>query len=154
MMAPLQNNDRYIGQLLIKDGVITATDLEKGLEEQKRNASSHLCTNLVRLGFASEEKIFSILSLQIGVPFVNLKEVKIDPAILNLMPAKLAMAFQCLPLKRVDDVIYIAMADPLNTKAIKEIKSYLGVSKLKIFLAGDMDVLEAIKSHYGLKVFS
>jgi type IV pilus assembly protein PilB len=153
-MAPLQNNDRYIGQLLIKDGVITATDLEKGLQEQKRNAPSHLCTNLVRLGFASEEKIFSILSLQIGVPFVNLKEVKIDPVILNLMPARLAMTFRCLPLRRVGDVIYIAMSDPLNTKAIKEIKSYLGVSKLKIFLAGDMDVQETIKSHYGLKLFS
>ena len=150
-MIPLQNNDRYIGQLLVKDGIITTDDLEKGLQEQKRNAF-HLCTNLVRLGFASEERIFSILSLQIGVPFVSLKEVKVDPRALNLMPANFAKAFGCLPLKRIEDVVYLAMSDPLNAGAVEEIRAYLGVPKLKVFLAGDMDIDEAIKSHYNIKI--
>ena len=61
-MAAIQNNDQYIGQLLIRDGVITARELDRGLEEQRKNRD-FLCSNLVRLGFATEEKIFSFQPL-------------------------------------------------------------------------------------------
>jgi hypothetical protein len=148
-MTALQNNDLYIGELLIRDGVIRQEDLDRGLTEQKKSRD-FLCSTLVRLGFASEEKIFSILSLQIGVPFFNLKEAKIDPLILNRVPGNFALACRFVPLKTVDDVLYIAMADPMNTGAIDEIKSYLGIEKVKIFLSGDNDIRQTIKTFYGI----
>ncbi|MBI5873326.1 MAG: hypothetical protein HZB36_04195 [Candidatus Omnitrophica bacterium] len=148
-MTALQNNDLYIGELLIRDGIIRQEDLDRGLTEQKKSRD-FLCSTLVRLGFASEEKIFSILSLQIGVPFFNLKEAKIDPLILNRVPGNFALACRFVPLKAVDDVLYIAMADPMNTGAIDEIKSYLGIEKVKIFLSGDDDIRQTIKTFYGI----
>ena len=81
-MTALQNNDQYVGELLVRDGIISSEDLRRGLEEQKIN-KDFLCSTLVKLGFASEEKIFSILSLQIGVPYLNLKDFKIEPAALK-----------------------------------------------------------------------
>jgi len=147
-MTAIQNNDQYIGQLLVRDGLITPADLERGLNEQKR-AREFLCTTLVRLGLASEEKIFSILSLQIGIPFLSLKGVKIDPVILNRVPGSFALACKCVPLKIVDSCYYVAMSDPLNSEAVNEIKSYLGASELRIFLSGDNEIRDTIKTYYG-----
>ncbi len=148
-MSALQNNDRYIGQLLLKDGIITQQDLSRGLEEQKKSRN-HLCEVLVRLGVASEEKVFSILSLQIGVPYVSLKDFQVDATALRRMPGKLAKAFKCLPLRISGDVAYLAMSDPLDNQASEEIRSYLSVSKLKIFLAGDQDIELALHKYYDL----
>lgn len=145
-MAAIQNNDAYIGQLLVNEGVINQDDLIRGLEEQiKRH--DYLCSTLVRMGFASEERIFSILSLQIGVPFLNLKEAQLDLSALRRMPGKLARAFKCLVLRVVDDVAYLAMSDPLNAQSVQEIRAYLGVSKVKIFLAGDQDISSVLEKH-------
>jgi hypothetical protein len=148
-MTVLQNNDSYIGQLLIRDGMITTDELLRGLDEQKKN-KDFLCSNLVRLGFASEEKIFSILSLQMGVPYVNLKDIKVDPMALTRIPGSLALALRCLPLKFVENIFYVTMTDPLNARAVEEIKAYLGIQKVKIFLSGETDIREAIKKYYGL----
>ena len=146
---PIQNNDQYIGQILLEDGVITTEDLKRGLIEQKKNRD-FLCTTLVKLGFASEEKIFSLLSLQLGVPYLNLKDVQVDTAVVNRIPGSLALACKCLPLKVIEDVFFIAMTDPLNTQTVDEIKGYVGVEKFKIFLAGDNDLRDSIKKYYGL----
>lgn len=148
-MTALQNNDQYVGQLLIRDGVIKEDELERGLIEQRKERG-FLCSHLVRLGFASEEKIFSILSLQIGVPFITIRDMSIDPLMLSRIPANFALACQCLPLKMIDDVFFIAMADPLNTTAVEEIKAYLGVEKLKVFLVGEQDLRENIRKYYGV----
>ena len=148
-MMPIQNNDQYIGQILLEDGVITTEDLKRGLIEQKKNRD-FLCTTLVKLGFASEEKIFSLLSLQLGVPYLNLKDVQVDTAVVNRIPGSLALACKCLPLKVIEDVFFIAMTDPLNTQTVDEIKGYVGVEKFKIFLAGDNDLRDSIKKYYGL----
>ena len=37
-MSAIQNNDQYIGQLLIRDGIITSQELDRGLDEQIRNS--------------------------------------------------------------------------------------------------------------------
>jgi type IV pilus assembly protein PilB len=148
-VSAIQNNDRYIGDLLVKDGVITDGDLERGLEEQKKSRD-FLCTTLVRLGLASEEKIFSILSLQIGVPYLSLKELAIDPFIVNRLPGRLAASCRCLPVKEAGGTMYVAMADPLNSQVIDEVRSYLGVERIKVFLAGDNDLKLAHQKYYNL----
>jgi type IV pilus assembly protein PilB len=148
-MTPLQNNDTYIGQLLVRDRIITNDDLNLGLQEQKKNRDL-LCNTLVRLGLASEEKIFSILSLQIGVPYLNLKDFAMDPSLLHFIPGNLALACQCVPLKKTEDTLYVAMGDPMNATAIEEIKAYCGIDKLKIFLAGNNELRGVIKKYYGL----
>jgi MSHA biogenesis protein MshE len=129
------------------EGMINQNDLIRGLEEQKKR-HDYLCSTLVKMGFASEEKVFSILSLQIGVPFLNLKEAQVDTASLGRMPGKLARAFKCLLLRVTDDVAYLAMSDPLNTQTTDEIRTYLGVPKVKIFLAGDQDIASALHKYY------
>lgn len=143
----LQQNDAYIGELLVRDGIITHQDLDRGLVEQKKNRE-YLCATLVRLGLATEEKVFSILSLQLGVPYINLKDFKSDPLVIRRMPENLSRAFRCLLLRVMDDTAYVAMTDPLNPQSVREIQDYLGVHKLRLFLAGDADLNNALQKAY------
>ena len=145
----IQQNDAYIGQLLIKDGLITQDDLDRGLEEQKRG-KDYLCSTLVRLGFASEERVFSILSLQIGVPFLLLRDCPIEPSVLNAVPGNFAAACRFMPLKSEGDQLYVATPDPLNNRALEEIRAYLGFQDLRVFLSGENDVRETIRKYYGV----
>jgi len=149
MTMSIQENDTYIGQLLLKDGLIDREDLRRGLEEQKKKRE-FLCATLVRMGFASEEKVFSILSLQIGVPFLLLRDCPIDPAVLNAVPGNFAAACNFMPLKSEGDQLFLATADPMNGRALEEIRTYLGFNRLKVFLAGDNDVRQTIRKYYGV----
>ncbi|MDD5018808.1 MAG: hypothetical protein PHH75_01495 [Candidatus Omnitrophica bacterium] len=148
-MSPIQANDLYIGELLLRDGVITTEDLHKGLEEQKRDRSP-LCSTLVKMGMASEEKIFSILSLQIGIPYLSLKDLCVDPLIVSRLPGRLALSCRCLPFRCVGTAIYVAMADPLNTQVVDEVRNYLGAERIKLFLIGDNDLKDALQKYYNL----
>jgi type IV pilus assembly protein PilB len=102
------------------------------------------------LGLASEEKIFSILSLQIGVPYLSLKELAIDPFVVNRLSGRLAVSCRCLPVKEAGETMYVAMADPLNSQVIDEIRSYLGIERIKVFLTGDNDLKSALQKYYNL----
>lgn len=148
-MAALQNDDAYIGQLLLKDGIITSQELERGLLEQKKD-NDFLCSTIVRLGFASEEKIYSMLSLQIGVPFLSLENISIDSDILEKIPGSFALASLCLPLKMTGHIFYVVMADPLNVEVVDEIKTCVGTSDVRIFLSGENAIRRAIKRYYGI----
>lgn len=148
-MSTLQKDDTYIGQLLIREGVINQDDLNRGLSEQKEN-KGFLCSTLVKLGMASEERIYSILSLQIGVPYLSLQNCPIDPLAVNRLPGKLSEACGCLVFKAVEDTYYVAMADPLNTQAIEEVKGYLGTHRLKVFLTGENELQSILRKFFTL----
>lgn len=148
-MSTLQKNDNYIGQLLIREGVINQDDLIRGLKQQEESRD-FLCSTLVKLGMASEERIYSILSLQIGIPYLSLQNCPIDPLVVNCLPGKLSQACGCLVFKMMDDTYYVAMSDPLNTQAIEEVKGYLGTRHLKVFLTGDNELQSALRKFFTL----
>jgi type IV pilus assembly protein PilB len=61
-------DETFVGKILVEKGIITREQLEAGLLEQKK-CGELICEILVRLGFASQNKIFEILSEQIGVTY-------------------------------------------------------------------------------------
>jgi len=72
-----------IGELLLKEERITAAQLEEALEHQKSNGGK-LGYNLVKIGFAKDEEIASLLSRQYGVPSINLSQFEIDAGVIKL----------------------------------------------------------------------
>lgn len=59
-----------IGQILIEEGVISADQLEKGLMERQKTGD-FLCTTLVKLGFASEERVFRFWRVSLIYPMLS-----------------------------------------------------------------------------------
>jgi len=141
-------NSILIGQLLIDEGIITPEQLDTGLKEQK-NTGNFICTILVKLGFAPEEKIFSMLSHQLNIPYVKLKDKDIDHLIIQKVPAKFASHYKIIPIEFKDNVLLIAMSDPLDIRTLDDIRLLLNL-EVKAVLASEWEILEAIRKYYGV----
>lgn len=143
-----EREERFIGQLLVNSGVISPEDLEKALVEHKRTGE-FLATTIVKLKLASEEAVFSILGEQIGVPYINLKKIEPDPGALEKVPARFALHYRIFPVKLYDNILEIAISDPLNIQALDDIRLLLNL-EVKPYLAYEETIMEMIRKYYGL----
>jgi type II secretion system protein E len=137
-----------IGQLLIEEGVITPEQLEAGLKEQKKTGD-FICQALIKLGFVSEERVLSVLSGKLNIPYIKLKDKDIDPLIIQKVPAKFASHYKIIPVDFKDNSLVIAMTDPLDIRTLDDIRLLLGI-EVKGVLAGESGIQEAIRKYYGV----
>jgi type IV pilus assembly protein PilB len=135
-----------LGQLLIASSIISEDQLKQALNAQRREGG-RLGTNLVKLGFISEEKLVAFLSKQYGVPAINLAEYKIDSAILKLIPADMAKKYLIMPIARVGATLTIAMADPSNVFAIDDVKFMTGYN-VEVVVSSESAIISAIAGCY------
>lgn len=115
-----------LGQMLVKAGVITHEQLESALNAQ-RDQGGRLGLNLVRMNLINEEDLNSYLSRQIRIEAINIDKMKIEPDVLQLIPAKLAIRYEVIPVERVGKTLVVAMADPHNLFTIDDLRFSLGM---------------------------
>ncbi len=135
-----------LGDILVRDGLITADQLKRALGEQ-RNSGMRLGYTLVKLGFIEETEITKMLARQYRMPAVDLSRFEVDPKILKLISSDIANKYTVLPLKREGRTLTIAIADPNNVAAIEDIKF---ITRCDIFpvIAGDYTLRNAIDRYY------
>jgi type IV pilus assembly protein PilB len=136
-----------LGDLLVKEKVITPEQLEQATKLQK-DSHSRLASALVKLGFLSDEDVTNFLSRQYGVPAINLSYFEIDPAVVKLIPYETAKRYQILPLSRVGASLTIAMVDPTNVFAMDDIKFMTGFN-IEPVVASESSIVEGIDKAYG-----
>ncbi len=137
-----------LGQLLIKSNVITQEQLEIALREQKQ--TELLGETLMRLGFVDEEDmILPLLAEQIGVDYVNLKKLLINPEAVKRIPAKVAYYYKIMPVEFKDNVLTIALRNPLDIQVIDGV-AQASSSKVKIILASEKDIRDSLRKYYGV----
>ncbi len=135
-----------LGDILVRDGLITADQLKRALAEQ-RSSGMRLGYTLVKLGFIEETEITKMLARQYRMPAVDLSRFEVDPKILKLISSDIANKYTVLPLKREGRTLTIAIADPNNVAAIEDIKF---ITRCDIFpvIAGDYTLRNAIDRYY------
>src|SRR5262244_331525 len=136
-----------LGDLLVKEKVITPEQLEQATKVQKET-HVRLASALVKLGFLSDEDVTNFLSRQYGVPAINLSYFEIDPAVVKLIPYETAKRYQILPLSRVGASLTIAMVDPTNVFAMDDIKFMTGFN-IEPVVASESAIMEGIEKAYG-----
>lgn len=137
-----------IGQILLSEGVITPEQLDIGLKEQQKTGN-FICATLVNLGFASEEKIFNILSRHLNIPYVKLKDIEIEPLIIQKVAAKFSSHYKIIPVDFKDGNLIIAMVNPLDVRILDDLRLLLGIP-VKGVLASEAEITEAIRKYYGV----
>jgi len=136
-----------LGEILIKESLITSEQLRQALEHQK-SSGGRLGTCLMKLGFISEDEITGVLSRQYGVPSINLKFYEVDASVIKLIPHDTAVRYQIVPLSRVGSTLTIAMTDPTNVFAMDDIKFMTGFN-VEPVVASETAIAEAISKFYG-----
>jgi len=122
MAEPIKK--KRFGDILIDGGLITATQLQQALD-YGREREIKLGEALLSLGFVTELAVAKTLSKQLVIPYVDLNNVVIDPAISNTIPESMARQFKLIAIGTRPGEILVAFADPLNIFAIDEISRHL-----------------------------
>jgi type IV pilus assembly protein PilB len=136
-----------LGEILIRENIITPQQLKEVLEYQRLNGG-RLGYNLVKLGLVSEEVLTAALSRQYGVPAVNLSSIEIDDSVVRLIPREVAQRYCVLPISRIGTTLTLAMADPTNVYAMDDIKFVTGFT-IEPVVASEVSVMKAIDRSYG-----
>ena len=145
MAAPAASSER-LGDLLVREGLITREQLDKALQEQ-RQSGTRVGYNLVKLGFIQETELTKMLARQYKMPAVDLSKFEVDPRIAKLIPGDLAIKHLVLPLKRDGRTLTVAMADPTNLGVLDDLKF---ITRYDIFpvIGGEFTLKSAIEKLY------
>ncbi len=135
-----------IGELLVRERLITQDQLKKAIDEQKKSGG-RLGANLVKLGFITEKELTAFLSRQYGIPTIDLAQQEIDSEIVKLIPEDVAQKYQVIPISRTGSTLVIAMADPSNIFAIDDIKFLTGYN-VEPLVASDAAIKSSIEKNY------
>ncbi len=145
-MATAAAGIERLGDLLVREGLITREQLQSALTEQ-RNTGMRLGYTLVKLGIIEETEITKMLARQYRMPAVDLARFEVDPRIVKLVPSEVATRHTVLPLKREGRTLTVAMSDPTNMTVLDDLKF---ITRYDIFpvIAGEYTLRTAIERYY------
>ena len=109
-----------LGDLLVQNAIISQAQLEQALANQKQTGRK-LGRTLVELGFIPETNLLEFLSRQLQIPLLNLRQYKIDPEVVKLLPETQARRFRALALSKTAREVIVGMADPTDLVGFDEI---------------------------------
>ncbi|MBP2682038.1 MAG: type secretion system protein GspE [Deltaproteobacteria bacterium] len=139
---------KRLGDLLVETGLLDEQGLTRALAEQQSRRGK-LGEVIVGLGLATETEIAQALSLQLGIPLIDLENTPVEPQAIELIQEKVARKHLIIPVSIDRRELHIAMADPLSFEAFEDVRFASGYT-IKPFIAPKCDILWAIDQHYHL----
>ncbi|MBV6522416.1 MAG: hypothetical protein MNPFHGCM_02564 [Gemmatimonadaceae bacterium] len=146
MAATASAGPERITEQLIREGIVAKDAVDKAQRESKSNGLS-LHYNLIKLGLIDEVALTKAIARTSRMPAVDLTRFEVDPRILKLVPAELAVKHQVLPLKRDGRTLTVAIADASNLGVLEDLKF---ITRYDIFpvLAGEVTLRSVIEKNY------
>jgi type IV pilus assembly protein PilB len=136
-----------IGDLLVREGLISDEQLKRALSEQRSNGY-RLGYTLVSMGFVSETDLTRVLARKYRVKAVDLSRIdQIDKRVISLVKPEISVRHLVLPLRRVGRTLTVAMANPTNLDAIDELRFSTGYD-IEAVVAGEYSLRQAVEKYY------
>jgi len=129
-----------LGELLLQEGLISASDLQAALEIKHGANHRKLGEILLKMGCVDARSLQIALAYHHNLPFVNLREFDIDVRALPLLPRDIAARYQVIPLMVYRNRLVLAVEDPSNTEALDAVRFITGLTlELALATRGDID---------------
>src|SRR5580658_4340452 len=120
MIATLER--KPLGQLLVTKGIIDPVQLERALEEQRRNNHQKLLGEIVvEMHMCTEDQVTECLAEAYAVPYARVSPRVADPKVISVLPREFLEKHQILPLFLVEGVLTVAVPEPANVFLLEEI---------------------------------
>ncbi len=144
-------DNRALGQVLIRQGALTADRLRDALKRQASRASNtKLGDILVSFGYVTPDHLADALAEQLHFERVVLSDVSIPPEIISLIPPELAKMHKAVPVKEEMGALNVAMADPTDLK-VRDTLQLLLERWITPMVTTPKDISQAIQEYYGFK---
>lgn len=138
-------NER-IGQLLVKENLISADQLSKARDEATVKGQ-RLGAQITQLGFLDEGELTDFVAKQYGVPSMDLDQIEIDPEVAQLIPQEVVQKHNVMPINRAGSTLILATADPSNIFALDDIKFLTGYN-IQPVVASEEAIRRCIEANY------
>ena len=102
---------------------------------------------LVEDGHIGEHTFYQAIANSIGADYVDLSDFELDANLRDKIPVGLARLYRALPVAEVDGILYVALADPLDTEVISELRFALS-QPLQVCVASVGGIEEAVARYY------
>jgi len=120
-MSKVKTFGERIADALVEDGLLFAKQVEELLEQQKKEGT-RLLKLIVEKGYVTDQDMSVSMGRVLNTPPVNLVRMSIAPEITDLLPRDVCHSHKVVPVSRLENKLYLAMADPLNVLAIDDVR--------------------------------
>ena len=135
-------------QALVDEGIVTVEQLRVA-ESTAQRENKNLTSLLIKSGLLAEEQLASFIGEKMHVPYVNLNNYTIDRKMLELIPEKIARRHNVIPLFKIEEVVTVAMPNPLGMISIDDI-SAVARCPVEAVIASEESIKTAIDQWYGI----
>src|SRR5438445_3461846 len=141
-MPPVKTFGERIADALVEDGLLSLKQVEELLAQQKKEGT-RLLKLVLEKAYVSEQDMAVSMGRVLNTPPINLARIAIPMEIADLVPRDLAHTHKVVPISRLENKLFLAMADPLNVLAIDDVRrtTRLEVSPL---IASEKSILDKL----------
>ena len=119
-------SESRLGRLLLTHAGVTRAQLAD-LQREGDKLKRPLHELVLSRGVLSRDRLYQLLARDRNIPYVDMANFVVDPAVLSTIPAELAERLQVVPLYRIADVLTVAIADPDDIGVLDELRRATGV---------------------------
>ncbi|PIU57705.1 MAG: type II secretion system protein GspE [Deltaproteobacteria bacterium CG07_land_8_20_14_0_80_38_7] len=135
-----------IGKKMVEAGLLSVDQMAVALETRK-NRGGNLGRILIKRGFVTKDQISDFFIKYLEIPFISLKECQISSDVHKIVPLSLAQHYSFMPLSRSEDVLKVAMYNPLDIYSIDDIRLEIKL-RIQPVLASESDVKRLLEEGY------
>lgn len=143
-LAPIKSFGERIADALVEDSLLTSQQVDELVALQKKEGT-RLLKLLIDKAYVSDADMVVAMGRVLNTPPVNLGRAGILPEVAALVPREVALSYKVLPVSRLDNKLFLAMADPLNVLALDDVKR---ITKLDVtpMIASEKAILDRINN--------
>src|SRR5882762_10303256 len=121
MPPPVKTFGERIADALVEDGLLSAKQVQELLEQQKK-VGTRLLKLILEKAYVSDQDMTVSIGRVLNTPPINLLRINVPLDIADLLPREMAHTHKIVPVSRIDNKLFLAMADPLNVLAIDDVR--------------------------------
>jgi len=131
-----------IADVLIEDGLLLPGQLDEAMQLQKKQGG-RLLKILTDNKYVTEQDMVISMGRCLDTPPINLSKMRIPEEVMNIVPKEMARAYKLVPVCKLGQKLFVAMADPLNVLALDDLRQR---TKLDVFpmITTETCVIEAL----------
>jgi type IV pilus assembly protein PilB len=145
-------NAKQVTELFVEQQVLQPSQEEDVLNEAQLNGKS-IAQAMIDGGFVNEAEFYRVIADALGTEFVDLADREVAPEIQRLIPGGLARLHRALPVNLADNVLGVALVDPLDPRAAEDLRFALG-KDIRVVVSPTEQIEERIKRYYGTETSS
>ena len=137
---------RKLGELLVETGLLPPEKLTEALDTQ-RESGKRLGQILMEMDIISEEEMAFALAMQLKIPYIDLGGQELQSGVVESIPEEVSRKFICIPIALKDNILDVAMADPLDLNMIKDLQFITGYN-IQPAVSTPGQIIECLQKHY------